>query len=188
MTRTRRATAIAACLALGSHTLIGGCSFILVRGPVKEAPGRYAPAACTSSRAVPWLDFSLAAAQGYAAFYVLGQTDAQYEGKALSREELAWTLAGTTMLHAVSAMYGFSKVATCREIRSQTVIPYEPAPAHQTRAERRSDEAAEEAAVQARMREKAAADAKVESERAAADAKAAGEAARHAPARPTTAP
>jgi hypothetical protein len=85
-------------------------------------------------------------------------------------------------------MYGFSKVATCREIRSQTVIPYEPALAHQTRAERRSDEAAEEAAVQARMREKAAADAKVESERAAADAKAAGEAARHAPARPTNAP
>jgi hypothetical protein len=42
--------------------------------------------------------------------------------------------------------------------------------------------------VQARLREKAAADAKAESEKAAADAKAAGEAAGRAPARPTTSP
>jgi len=184
MTGTRRATAIAACLALGAPTLTGGCSFIFVRGPVKEAPGRYAPPGCTTSRGVPWLDFGWSAAQGYATFRVLGQTDGQYAGTRLSREERAWILAGTTTLYALSAMYGFSKVATCREVSSQSVIPYEPAPVKQTRAERRSDEAAEEAAVQARLRENA----KAESEKAAADAKAAGEAAGHAAPRPATAP
>jgi hypothetical protein len=188
MTRTRRATAIAACLALGSPTLMGGCSFIFVRGPAKEAPGRYQPAGCTTSKVAPWLDFGVAAFEGYGTFLVLGQTDGQYAGTALSRAERAWILAGTTTLHALSAMYGFSTVATCREVSRQSVIPYEPAPVKQTRAERRSDEAAEEAAVQARLREKAAADAKAESEKAAADAKAAGEAAGRAPARPTTSP
>jgi hypothetical protein len=177
LTGTGRATAIAALLALDALTLSGGCSFIFVRGPAREAPGRYQPAGCTTSRTVPWVDFGVAAAEGYATFLVLGQTDAQYAGTAFSREELAWLLAGTTTLHALSAMYGFSNVGTCREVRGQNVVPYEPAPPRQTRAERRSDEAAEEAAVQARLREKAA-----------ADAKAAGEAAGRVPARPTTTP
>jgi hypothetical protein len=177
MTATRRAIAVAAYLALGWPTLIGGCSFMFARGPVKEAPGRYEPAGCTTSKLAPWLDFGIAASQGYGVFYVLGQPDAQYDGTSVSREERAWILAGTTTLYALSAMYGFSTVAACRDVRPPTVIPYEPAPARQTRAERRSDESAEEAAVQARLREKAA-----------ADAKAAGEAAAHTPTRPTTAP
>ena len=125
MTTLRLATALAACLALGAPTLMGGCSFIFVRGPVKEAPGRYAAGGCTASRAAPWVDFGFAAVQGYGTFVVLGQTDAQYAGTRLSREERAWILAGTTTLHALSAMYGFSTVATCREVRGQNVIPYE---------------------------------------------------------------
>jgi hypothetical protein len=183
MTATRHATAVAACLALTAPPLTGGCSFIFVRRPHKEAPGRYAPAGCTTSRGVPWLDFGLSAAQGYATFRLLGQTDEQYAGTGPSREERVWMLAGTTMLYAVSAMYGFSTVGACREDSAQSVVPYEPPPLRQTRAERRSDEAAEEAAVQARLRENAKAD----TEKAAADAKAAGEAARRTPARPTTA-
>jgi hypothetical protein len=177
MTATRRATALAVCLAMFAPTANGGCSFLFVRGPVKDAPGRYEPVGCTTSKLAPWLDFGIAAFQGYGVFHVLGQTDASYAGTALSREESAWVLAGTTTLYAVSAMYGFSTVASCREVRGQAVVPYEHAAPKQTRAERRSDEAAEEEAVQARLREKAA-----------ADAKAAGEAAAHAPAHPPTAP
>jgi len=142
----------------------GGCSFIFVSGPAKEAPGRYEPAGCTRSRfcALAGLRQSRPA-EGYGVFQVLGQTDAQYEGPGrFHARSTRGSSSGRRRCTPLSAMYGFSTVATCREIRDQSVIPFEPAPAHLTRAERRSDEAAEEAAVQARLREKAAADAKAE--------------------------
>ena len=155
--------------------LLDGCSFIFVRGPRKDVvPGRYERGGCTTSRLAPWFDTGIAAAQGYGVVHVLGQSDAQFAGAPLSRELELWLLIGTTMLHGVSAMYGFSTVARCREVAAPPINPYEPAPVvRQTRAQRRADEAAEEAAVEAR----AAAKAQEESEKAAADAKAAGEAA-----------
>jgi hypothetical protein len=171
------ATTIAACFALGV-VMNFGCSFVFVRGPAKEVPGRYEPAGCTTSRLAPWIDVGVAAAQGYGIIlYTLGQTDAQYAGMSLSREQTLWILIGTASLDVVSAMYGFATVATCREVQSHSVNPYHSAPVKQTRAERRADEAAEEAAVQARINEKAA-----------ADAKAAGEAAGATPAHPAAAP
>ena len=170
MIRRRGATALLLCASL----LLDGCSFIFVRGPRKDVvPGRYERGGCTTSRLAPWFDTGVAAAQGYAVVHVLGQSDAQYASAPLSREQELWLLIGTTMLHGVSAMYGFSTVARCREVAAPPINPYEPAPVRQTRAQRRADEAAEEAAVEAA----AAAKAEADREKAAADAKAAGEAA-----------
>jgi hypothetical protein len=74
--------------------------------------------------------------------------------------------AGAAAVYLVSLVYGFQGVYRCR-LSERRTNPYAPLPVRPTRRERAADEAAEEAGVQARLREKAAAD----------DAKAAGEAA-----------
>ena len=47
---------LAASLALGSPTLIGGCSFMAVRAPQKDDRGRLEPAGCTTTKAAPLAD------------------------------------------------------------------------------------------------------------------------------------
>jgi hypothetical protein len=86
------------------------------------------------------------------------------------RDSVIVTDVALAVLFGVSAIYGYATVATCRQLRSQVVSPYQHGPIIQTRKQRQSEEADEEAAVQARQREKAAADATAAGEAAAARA------------------
>jgi len=156
------ATAVATSLALGSPTLISGCSIFFVRGVDKEAPGRYAPGNCTTSRAAPIVDTILTVPPA-AALYSL----TQLKDTGVVRDSVIVTDIALAVLFGVSAIYGYATVATCRQLRSQVVSPYQHGPVIQTRKQRQSEEADEEAAVQARLREKAAADAKAAGEAAA---------------------
>ena len=155
---------ISVCLALASPTLVSGCSFIFVRGVDKEAPGRYAPGNCTTSKVAPIVDNILVFAPG-PALYSYAQTE-DYKGTPVSRDGLVIADIALTVLLGVSSIYGYATVATCRQLRSQVVSPYQHGPIIQTRKQRQSEEADEEAAVQARLRENAAADAKAAGEAA----------------------
>ncbi len=162
--RVWRKATVRALLVFGSPTLIGGCSIFFVRGVEKEAPGRYAPGQCTTSRAAPIVDTVLTVPPA-AALYSL----TQMKDTGATRDSVIATDVALALLFGISSVYGYATVATCRQIRSQVVSPYQHGPVIQTRKQRQSEEADEEAAVQARLREKAA-----------ADEKAAGEAAAHA--------
>ena len=85
----------------------------------------------------------------------------------VARDSVIVTDIALAVLFGVSSIYGYATVATCRQLRSQVVSPYQHGPIIQTRKQRQSEEADEEAAVQARLREKAAADAKAAGEAAA---------------------
>jgi len=166
MTATTR---FGVCLVLASSLAIAGCSAVFVTGAKEESPGRYDPAGCTTSRAIPSADAILTGANASAAVFALSRPDSSYQGGGVGREADVAVAVTATLAFAASAMYGFATVQTCRELtdRGRVVNPYQRAPARQTRTERLSDEAAEEAAVQARVREKEAADAKAAGEAAA---------------------
>ncbi len=170
MIRRTVAATLVACIAVGVPIFGGGCSLVFVRPPKKEESGRSEAAACTSNRTAPALDVVLSSLQAIRTVFALGLSDKDYQGMALTRDsDIALGLVFTT-LFATSAVYGFTTTGTCREITGRAVNPYQRAPTRTTRGERLQEEAAEEVAVEARRRAKAAADAN--------DAKAAGEAAK----------
>ncbi len=90
----------------------------------------------------------------------------QLKDTGVVRDSVIVTDIALAVLFGVSAIYGYATVATCRQLRSQVVSPYQHGPVIQTRKQRQSEEADEEAAVQARLKESAAADAKAAGEAA----------------------
>jgi len=167
---TAAATRIAASLVLLAPAPMSGCSFIFVSRARRDSPGHLEPAGCTTSRAMPIVDSIVLGAAATATVAVLEQpVPTGYGDTKLSGGADVAVVVATALLFAASAFYGFSTVGTCREVSALARNPYDRAPAKQTRVERQSDEAAEEAAVQARLKEREAKEAE--------EAKAAGEAA-----------
>ena len=150
-------------LLLGSSPLASGCSVFFVHGPTEFAPGRYTP--CTSNHLAPVVDSFIAAFQvGRTIIAIDREGD---DNIAIPREVDIGIGAALTAAFIGSAIYGYTTVNRCLEIRRPVVAPRPRAPARPTAAERRADEAAEEAAVQTRLKQKAAAEAKAEADGAA---------------------
>jgi hypothetical protein len=167
---TCRGARLASRLVLAASLWTGGCSFLFVSGPKKVDPVHRERAGCTTSRALPSLDASLAGLQAADTVIALNRTEYDYIGTGNSRGAVVGVGVALATLLATSALYGFSTVDSCRAVAPEMVGPYQRVGRKQTNAERRADEAAEEAAVEARLKAKAAKDAN--------DAKAAGEAAK----------
>jgi hypothetical protein len=159
---------IALSLFLAVAMLAGGCSFIFVSRPTEE--DRRGSARCTTSNAAPVVDTLLTAFQVVRTGYALSLSDADYEGRGLSRSADVGFGIGLTALAAASAIYGFTNVGECRELAegpSYTRMPPARTPS-QSRQGRQAEEAAEEQAVRARARAKAAEEAKAAGETARA--------------------
>jgi len=162
-----------------------------VRPARKSEEGRVEAAGCTTNRWAPTVDVVVAGLQAFRTLFALSLTDMDYQGMTLTRSTDIGIGVAMTTLFATSMAYGFATTGTCREATGSSASPYSRAPLKKTRAQQRQDEAAEEAAVQARARARAAAAQSTENDdddedddagppnaKAAADAKAAGEGAR----------
>jgi len=156
---------VATCVVLAALTPLGGCSFLLVKPPRKEAPGRIEAADCTASNTVPALDGVVAGLQGIRTMYAVSLSNADYRGMALDRDSDIAFGALLMALFGISAVYGASAVNACRAAGGEVSVtphrrpatPYQRPATKQTSAERKAEEAAEEAAVQARLEARAAA-------------------------------
>jgi len=171
----RKATVVAF-LVFGGPTLISGCSFMFVKPPRKEVPGRVEAAGCTASMTAPAVDGVITGLQAVRTMFALSLSDTDYRGMALDRNTDITLGVVFMAVFGISAIYGVSNVNTCRAAGGEVATPYRrpatspyqrPATRQQTNAERRADEAAEEAAVQARLRARAAAAARADAAQSA---------------------
>ena len=109
------ATAVIASLALGSPTLLGGCSLAFVRPAKKDASGQYQPAGCSTSRTAPVADIAITFLQMLRTAYALSLSGSDYRDSVLTRNtDIALGIALTT-LFASSAAVGLKVTGTCRE-------------------------------------------------------------------------
>jgi hypothetical protein len=150
------ATTLAAALAFGSPTVVGGCSFMAVQSPRKDDLGRLEPGDCTTSMVPPAVDGILTAGSLAGTAYLSSQNEV---GPAASGNHDGTVIAGVTLavLFGVSALYGAITVGNCRVARG--LAPATGPASTQLNTNRRAEEAAEEAAVQSRLKAKADANA-----------------------------
>jgi len=130
---------------------------MFVRPAKTDVPSRHEAAGCTTNRWAPTVDVIVASLQVFRTLYALGLSDMDYQGMAINRSTDIGAGVLMTTLFATSAAYGFVTTGTCREVTGTSPSPYSRAPTRPTRVQQRQEEAAEEAAVQARARAKAAA-------------------------------
>src|SRR5262245_33305130 len=108
--RVGRKTTVVALLVFGGPTLIGGCSFMFVKPPRKEVPGRIEAAGCTASMTAPAVDGIITGLQAVRTMLALSLSDADYRGMALDRNTDITLGVAFMALFGISAMYGVSSV------------------------------------------------------------------------------
>ena len=154
------ATTVAAALALGSPTLIGGCSFMAVQPARKDDRGRLEPAGCTTRMTAPIVD---AIITGGTAIWTLTALDSgeTFNGGPLSSHDAVMLGAVSLTLFSISTLYGLVTVSNCRTANGIGTTP------KKTSKERQAEEVVEEAAVQARLKAQSAAGANAAGDTAA---------------------
>jgi hypothetical protein len=95
--------------------LLSSCSLVFVQRPEKEG-GSYRAAGCTQSRVAPILDTVFTTFQLARMGYAWGSKDQDYEGRPFSRTTDIELAAGSAVLGAISAIYGFVSVDDCRDL------------------------------------------------------------------------
>jgi hypothetical protein len=104
-----------------------GCSFAFVDGP--PAAHRQLPYfVCTQSNVLPTIDLALG---GLAAIQAVSQYPSSSSSTSYSTgsKEEAYIAAGEAAIFAASAIYGYSKTASCREATGEMIKRMPPAPA-----------------------------------------------------------
>lgn len=94
-----------------------GCSYIFVDAPPPQAR-RSARLECTTSRLAPGFDVLFAGLQGVRTGAAIGASDSTYENAPLNRGADVGIGIALLALHASSAVWGFSKTATCRDLKA----------------------------------------------------------------------
>jgi hypothetical protein len=151
------ATTVAASVALGSPTLIGGCSFMAVQSPRKDERGRLEPAGCTTRMVAPAADGVITGALLVGTLMTAGSAEDTPQVPKGGAETQIMVGAVLAALYGISALYGAATVGNCRVASGMGTDPK--VTNDERRSQRRTEEAAEEAAVQARLKAQAAADA-----------------------------
>lgn len=119
---------------LASLTTLGGCSFLLVRGPHDTQPtgtaAREYPR-CTSSMTWPAVDGALGILTGIGVLSAINQSDADYRlgnpdvDPDTQRTQATITLGLLTALAGVSAFVGYQRVSRCTSAQEAFVRDYQ---------------------------------------------------------------
>ena len=160
--RARVVVAVAAVAVLSGF--LPGCSFMFVKPP--PSPEERSPIVrCTSSSALPAVDIIVAMLQMMRTMIAVSATDADYAKSAIPREGDIFIGAGLSAVFLSSAVVGLAETKKCRELLADSGQldrrPWVRQPLPRltvrptSREQRRLEEAAEEAAVQARAAERA---------------------------------
>jgi hypothetical protein len=97
-----------------SATSVAGCSFLYVDKYREPPPGAVMPA-CTSSNRAPIADVAIAVVAGAGVVYAVATNDTEDDKPDTGRAALAGFGSITSVIFAVSAIVGLTRVSTCRE-------------------------------------------------------------------------